>query len=106
MKDSRRVPVGMIEFDQLANDVHSLVVVEVPGVTIRDVRYIVASSIINIKPTDPYVSISELAEVVITGAARQVASQVFQDIQHEVKREQKAAQEAATLAAATNENQV
>lgn len=105
MEDTRRVPVGMIEFAQLANDVHEMVQIEVPGVTLRDVRYIVASNIINISPNERTVSVSQLADVVITGAARQVASQVFQDIQQEVKLERQA-ETAAQLAAQTNEDKI
>lgn len=87
---SRRLPLGMTDFNLLCNDVKTLVEAEIPTITDRDIRFIVATNILHMGPNQSEVSVQDLVTTIFAGAAKQVASQVFQDIKLQQKEEEAA----------------
>lgn len=89
------LPQGMAEFDKWALSLQATH--ELPTASLNDVRYVLATLIINSGALTASKPKYYFVKALRAGAAKQVAGAVFQDIQ--IK--QKAAVEAAKLAEAT-----
>jgi hypothetical protein len=102
MSIERRLPVGMAEFDQLVNDLKTLIENDVPTITERDIRFIVATSILHLGPLESHKPLEFFYKTILAGASKQVASHVFQDI----KIKQKEEDDAAALAASQPKDEI
>lgn len=89
-----RLPVGMAEFNQFANDI-----IELTGPIADEdsLKWVIASQIIGLNKDAGFISKRFFVKCLYKAAASQVASAVF----HDIKTKQIAAAEAAKIAAET-----
>lgn len=88
-----RLPMGMTEFDKLSN---SIIDIYQPPCSDDDVKWVVATEIMNLKRGTAYVPKALFKDYLYRGAANQVASYAMQDIKERQKKRQEKAVEATT----------
>lgn len=99
--ENRKLPTGVAEFDQLLIDLKTEYGAELPTVDDESLKFVLASSIMHLGPTEAHKPLEFFYETIVAGAAKQVAHHVFRDTK--LKQEAKAkAEEAAKQQEATN----
>jgi hypothetical protein len=91
-----KLPTGMTEFENWAKSI--IAMTDLPDND--SMRFALASAIWGLKPHEGHVPLEYFAEVLIKGAASQVAGQVLQDLKAKQQAEIEAAKAAATAKAA------
>jgi len=95
-EDLVALPVGMTEFNALIETLKSSFTL--PTLDEDSIRFAVAASIINTGPTVTHMPLSHFHDVLMAGAAKQIAGAVFGEIKQKQFAAEKAAKEAAALA--------
>jgi thiamine pyrophosphate-dependent acetolactate synthase large subunit-like protein len=97
--DVTRLPIGLTEFNVWADSI-----IKLSGLPNNDsMKFALSNVVMQLKPDQAYVSKEYLANILIKGAANEIAAQVFMDLK---KKQAEAAEEAKKLLEAQKEESV